>query len=130
MRAVVDTNVVVSGLLWTGPSHRILQLARAGTIDLFTSPILLAELDEVLNRKKFMRRLELARIEPRELVLEYAALARVVHPPGISPVIDQDPDDDAVLACAVAARASIIVSGDRHLLDLAVFRGIRILRAA
>lgn len=130
MRVVADTNVVVSGLLWTGPSRQILDRARAGRLDLFTGPILLAELDEVLTRKKFIPRLELARIEPRELVLEYSALARIVHPSGIPPVIDQDPDDDAVLACAVAARAAIIVSGDRHLLNLAVFHGIRILRAA
>ena len=130
MRAVADTNIVVSGLLWQGPSRRILERARAGEIELFTSSSLLAELQDVLSRRKFARRLELARVEPRRLLMGYAALARIVLPAEIPPTIADDPDDDEVLACAVAARAEIIVSGDSHLLALVEFRGIRILRAA
>jgi len=130
MRAVADTNVVVSGLLWSGPPRRILDLARAGAIDLFTSPELLSELEDVLSRRKFSRRLALAGVEPRELVLGYAALARVILPLEISPVIERDPDDDAVLACALTVRAEVIISGDRHLLDLKEHQGIRIVRAS
>jgi putative PIN family toxin of toxin-antitoxin system len=47
MRVVADTNVVVSGLLWHGPSRQLLNAARQGTVELFTSGVLLAELDEV-----------------------------------------------------------------------------------
>ncbi len=53
MRVVADTNVVVSGLLWYGPSRRILDLARAGTLELFTSAELLGELRDVLGRPNF-----------------------------------------------------------------------------
>ena len=130
MRAVADTNVVVSGLLWQGPSRRVLDLARAGRLDLFTSPALLIELEDVLSRRKFHRRLESVGVEPRDLVLGYAALARVVLPVEKPVVILQDPDDDEVLACALAARAGIIISGDRHLRSLQSFRGIQILTAA
>jgi putative PIN family toxin of toxin-antitoxin system len=130
MRAVADTNVVVSGLLWSGPSRRVLDRARAGAIDLFTSPELLSELEEVLSRRKFSQRLALAGVEPRELVLGYAALARVILPLEISPVIERDPDDDAVLACALTIRAEVIISGDRHLLDLKEHQGIRIVTAS
>ena len=130
MRAVADTNVVVSGLLWQGPSRRVLERARLGEIALFTSSALLAELQDVLSRRKFARRLELARVEPRRLLMGYAALARTVLPAEIPPTIVDDPDDDEVLACAVAAGAEVIVSGDSHLLALAEFRGVRILRAA
>lgn len=130
MRAVADTNVVVSGLLWQGPPRRVLAQARLGTVELFTSPAMLAELQDVLMRRKFARRLALARVEPRDLVLGYAALARIILPAEIDPTIADDPDDDAVLACALAARADVIVSGDRHLLKLREFQGIRILRAA
>jgi putative PIN family toxin of toxin-antitoxin system len=130
MRAVADTNVVVSGLLWQGPPRRILDRARTGSIELFTSPDLLAELEDVLGRRKFARRLDLAGIEPHELVIGYAALARVILPAAISPVIEQDPDDDAVLACALSARAELIVSGDRHLLNVKQHQGIRIVRAS
>ncbi|MFY9821990.1 MAG: putative toxin-antitoxin system toxin component, PIN family [Thermoanaerobaculia bacterium] len=130
MRAVADTNIVVSGLLWHGSSRRILERARLGEIELFTSSALLAELQDVLSRRKFARRLELARVEPLRLVLGYAALARIVVPAEIPPAVFDDPDDDEILACAVAARAEVIVSGDSHLLTLKEFRGIRILRAA
>jgi putative PIN family toxin of toxin-antitoxin system len=125
MWAVADTNIVVSGLLWHGPSRRILERARLSEIELFTSSALLAELQDVLSRRKFARRLELARVEPRRLLMGYAALARTVLPAEIPPTIADDPDDDEVLACAEAARAEIIVSGDSHLLALVEFRGIR-----
>jgi uncharacterized protein len=126
MRAVADTNVVVSGLLWQGPSRRVLDLARSGRIRLFTTAPLLAELEDVLSRNKLSRRLELASVAPRDLVLGYSALTNVVTPAPIDPVILADPDDDAVLACALAARAELVISGDGHLLDLREFRGIYI----
>lgn len=127
MRAVADTNVVISGLLWQGPSKRVLELARAGRIELFTSPALLAELDEVLQRKKFLRRVSAVGVQVRDLVLGYAALARIVHPSSVPAVVEADPDDDMVLACAVAARAAAIVSGDRHLQSLGEYQDIPIL---
>ena len=130
MRAVVDTNVVVSGLLWGGPARQILDRAHLGTIDLFTSPLLLSELEEVLSRGKFATRLKLVGSDPRNLFLTYSALAYLVFPHRITPVIERDPDDDAVLACAITAQAEVIISGDRHLLDLGEFQGIRIVKAA
>ncbi len=130
MRAVADTNVVISGLLWQGPSRRILDLARTGTLDLFTSPVLLIELEDVLGRRKFLRRLESAGVDPQDLVFGYAALARLVIPTEKPTVVLEDPDDDEVLACALSARAEVIISGDRHLRSLGSFRGIRIVMAA
>lgn len=53
MRAVADTNVVVSGLLWHGPPRQVLDAARNGVVSLFTSAELLAELEEVLSRESF-----------------------------------------------------------------------------
>ena len=116
MRVVADTNTVVSGLLWHGPPRQVLDAARAGTLQLYTTAVLLAELDEVLQRPKFAQRLTLAGVTTRTLVLGYAALARLIEPAVIVPVVEEDPDDDAVLACAVAAQAEAIVSGDSHLL--------------
>ncbi len=109
MRAVADTNVVVSGLLWSGPSRRVLDRARFGTISLFTSPVLLQELEEVMRREKFAGRLQLVGSAPHKLFLSYLALTRVVIPQEVPPIIEQDPDDDEVLACAAAARAEVII---------------------
>jgi putative PIN family toxin of toxin-antitoxin system len=129
MKIVPDTNTVVSGLLWQGAPHDILGLARAGKITLYTSPSLLAELRDVLNRPKFAARLKKAGTTPRKLSLEFASLAKLTHPEPIEPVILADPDDDAVLACAISADAQIITTGDSHLLELKTYRGISILTA-
>lgn len=130
MRVVADTNIVVSGLLWRGNPRRILDAARAGDIQLFTTPVLLTELEDVLSREKFAARLTAVGVTPHDLVLGYAALASVIEPAGLEPVIFADPDDDAVLACAVAARGDVIVSGDSHLLDLKRYLDVRVVTAA
>jgi len=53
VRFVADTNIIISGLLWHGPPRRVLESARAGDTELFTSPTILSELDDVLRRPKF-----------------------------------------------------------------------------
>ncbi len=130
MRTVADTNIVVSGSLWQGPPRQVLDAARTSKIELFTTATLLAELEDVLQREKFANRLRLAGVEAQTLVMGYAALATIVVPENIDPpVIAADPDDDEVLACAIAANARVIVSGDSHLLDLEEYRGVPVLTA-
>lgn len=130
MRTVIDTNLVVSGLLWHGAPRQVLEAARDGKLQLFTSATLLAELEDVLARSKFAERLAQAKVTAHTLVLGYAALAALVEPQVIPPEIKQDADDDAVLACAVAAQAEQIASGDHHLLELEEYRGIPIVTAS
>ena len=127
MRLVADTNTVISGLLWHGAPRRLLDAARAGKVSLFTSAVLLAELDDTLSRAKFAARLERAGVTRRVLVQGYATLATVVKPAAIPPAVLADPDDDAVLACAVAAQAQAVASGDSHLLNLKTYQDIPIL---
>ncbi len=117
-------------MLWRGNPRRVLEAAREGVIGLFTSAVLLDELEDVLSREKFAMRLEAAGVTAHELMLGYAALATVMEPGTIERVVLADPDDDAVLACAVSAGGEIIVSGDSHLLDLKQYQIIRILTAA
>ena len=130
MRVVLDTNVVVSGFLWGGVPRQLLQASRENRLRLFTSTPLLLELTDILGRTKFAHKLATAQLSIDQLVERYALLATVVHPAVIAPTILDDPDDDQVLACAIAAKAEIIVSGDRHLLDLREHQGIRIVMAA
>jgi putative PIN family toxin of toxin-antitoxin system len=129
VRVTADTNIAVSGLLWHGPPRDVLEAARAGDLQLFTTAALLAELQDVLARPKFAERLKRAGVTAHELVVGYAALATVVQPASIEPVVAEDPDDDAVLACAVACQAEVIASGDSQLLQLKEYAQIRILTA-
>lgn len=130
MRVVADTNIVVSALFWRGKPRQILDAARDEIIELFTSAMLLEELEDVLTREKFVALLDGAQVTAHELVLGYASLARMIEVEEIEPVILADPDDDDVLACAVSAQAGVIVSGDGHLLALKQYHEIRVLTAA
>ena len=130
MRLVLDTNTAISGLLWHGTPGKLIEAAHSKTVTLCTSAILLAELRGVLTREKFAKQLEARGLNVVEVFDGYAALTTIVVPAIIQPTIVNDPSDDAVLACALGAKAELIVSGDRHLLDLQEHQGIRIVTAA
>lgn len=129
MRVTADTNTIVSGSLWHGNPRRILEAAHSGTIELFTSLKLIAELEEVLSRGKFAAIISKAESSPREIVRNYRLVATVINAEPVDPVVIRDPDDDEVIACAVASRSEVIVSGDNDLLDLKRYKNIRILTA-
>lgn len=130
MRIVADTNTALSGLLWGGPPRRLIDLARERSLTLCTSIILLAELAEVIARDKFVQRIQLAALSAADLVQDYRRLAHIIEPQPLPAPVSRDPDDDHVLACAVAARADLIVTRDFDLLDLNAYQGIPILAAA
>ena len=131
MRVVLDSNIVVSALLWGGLPYRLLQLAVAGEIELLTSPALLAELADVLGRTHLAPRIASQNMSPEQLLAQYQSFAQLVSPDSVPAVIAADPDDDEVLAYAVAGHADLIVSGDRHLHSLGgSYSGIAIVRAA
>ncbi len=130
MRVTVDTNLVVSAFLWGGNPRRVLDAASDGVIDIFTSRDLISELDDVLRRDRFRQRIEAVNSSVDEILDEYIALAELIEVTDIDQVVLRDPDDDAVIACAVSGECELIISGDKDLLDLKEYRGIRILNAA
>lgn len=131
MRIVLDTNVVMSALLWRGPPYRLLEAIRQNArLQLYSSPVLLEELTDVLTRPAATKQLAVIGRTAREVIADYLEAVELVEPTEIPSVITRDPDDDHVLACAITARAEIIVSGDLDLLDLNTYRGIPIVKAA
>ena len=126
MRLVLDTSTAVSGLIWGGVPARLIDAAAAGMAQIISSVPLLDELHDVLFRKKFAAQLAEQGVDAADLFEGYAALVQLVVPAVIGPVILADPDDDIVLATAVACDADVIVSGDAHLLRIGEFQGISI----
>lgn len=130
MRAVIDTNVLIAALLWRGPPHALLVHMRVGAIRLVSSPTLLAELSEVIGRPKFDAILTRTNTSRERSMAEVRSLAEVVDPPPLPQPVCRDPDDDEVLALAIAAKVELIVSGDNDLLSLSSFQGIPIVAPA
>ncbi len=131
MRLVLDTNVVVAGLLWHGEPRRLIELIIDNeAVSLHCSPVLIAELANVLSYAKFAKRIVQFDTSIVALVAQYEALVKHVSPAHTPRVVLNDPDDDHVLACAVAAQAQLIVSGDKHLLTIKSYQDISIVTAA
>ena len=130
MRFVVDTNLLVSGVIAAGLPRQLLDAAKAGRFELCTSETLLAELLDVLSRPKFAARLAQAKLTPAGIVDDLRRIAIVVTPTSVPRVVPTDPDDDHVLAAALAGSANLIASGDkRDLLPLGSYQGIDIVTA-
>lgn len=125
-KVVLDTNVLVSAFLSNAgvPNQALLQ---AGiTYQLFISYDILEEVERVLRRSRIQRRVQLLGDEIRVFLAAIQSVADVVENPTPLRVIEDDPDDDLILGCAVGAKADYLVSGDTHLRKLRNYRGIQI----
>ena len=126
-KVVLDTNVLVSGVIASGYSASILDAARREEIKLVTSVHLLEEFSEVISRRHIARKYPKVAEEAESLLDFLRAFADMSSGIPDEKTISRDRDDDFVLACAVEGNADCIVSGDPHLLDLKTYRDIPIL---
>jgi hypothetical protein len=127
-RVVLDTNVFVSSLLVkAGLPAQVLDAWRARRYLLVISPALIAEVQATLQYPRLRRKYPLTdeEIERLTFLLEQDALL-VPGKAGVAGAIPQDPADEMVLACALDGQADVIVSGDRHLLELGAYQSIPI----
>lgn len=125
-RIVLDTNVLISAILFGGKPRRVLDLVISKSVDCALSFAILDELRDVLQRPKFGFPPDICLY----IVEELHGLCNIISPSVRVHAIRSDPDDNRILECAVEARAHFIVSGDPHLLDLGTFERIRILSPA
>lgn len=130
MRIVLDTNVIVSGLIAErGTPARLLDAVRRGHVVLVTAPVQVDEVIDVLARPKIAQRLTLGARE--QLASLFNDIAQVIT--GVLPPVNlsSDPDDNLILAIALAGHANLVVSGDKkHLVNLGSIEGIPILDPA
>jgi putative PIN family toxin of toxin-antitoxin system len=127
IRVVIDANLFVSALLKPASNpDEVIRLAREGKIQLIMSPEIIEEIRAVLLYPKIVKR---HRRTPDQIDLFLKKLTKVAIITQSGPKVDvikEDPSDNKYLACAVEGRAEYLISGDRHLINLRTFRGIRI----
>ena len=123
MKVVFDTNVLIAAFVAEGICSRLLVRARRRQFTLITCPFILGELERVLT-KKFL----VTKVQAREVLRLIAQAVEVnVHPIQVITGVCRDPDDDNILACALAAEAGYLVTGDADLLALRDFKGTSII---
>lgn len=123
MRVVLDSNVILSAILFGGKPRQVLEAALSGEIKMYVSEAILTELKGVFQRPKFGLSSEII----EAITSELASTAEWVHPTKHLAAIKDDPSDNEVIDCALEANADYIVSGDRHLLELGKCGSVSIL---
>ena len=124
MKVVMDTNVFVSGVFFSGPPYQILKAWQSGEFELAVSKEIMDEyrrVGEILAEE----RSEIALSPILKFVVEHA---KVYRPAKLRHSVSDDPDDDKFIACALACGSSTIISGDRHLLNVSGYQGIQIFK--
>ncbi len=126
LKVVLDTNVIISALLFGGNPDKILNLANEGVIKLIISPFILDETTNVL-----MRLFNWVEGEIQAVLTAIQEIAVVVQPQVKLSIIKEKDSDNRILECAVSGKADFIVSGDtKHILPLKEYQGIKILSPA
>ena len=114
MVVVLDTNVVLSAILFGGKPRQVLEAALSGTVRLYVSEPIVTELQSVLQRPKFGISAQFV----QTVISEIASIAGWVEPAEHFEVVKDDPTDNRFIDCAVAAKADYSVTGDNRLLKL------------
>lgn len=131
MRVVLDANVFVSALISRkGTPARLLECWQEERFDVVVSSAILQELDRVLHYPRLQRRYHLPEEDIRRFLRLLGRQAIGVAPSETLAVINRDPADNRYLECAIARNASVIVTGDQHLLELGEYEGVQILTPA
>ncbi len=124
LKVVMDTNVFVSGVFFSGPPYQILNAWQSGEFELVVSQEILDEyrrVGEILAKER--PKIDLNPI--LTFVLEHAKVYKSVK---LKEPVCEDPDDDKFFACALASGSRVIISGDRHLLKVSGYQGIEVLK--
>jgi len=124
-RVVIDTNIYISAIFWGGKPREVVDLGRDEKILVFTSSDIEREIVEKL-RTKF----KLGHEEIEYIISDFSTFTKPVEITSRIQAVLNDPDDDKFIECAVFGKAGFIISGDKHLLNMKEYHGIKILTAA
>ena len=126
MKVTVDTNILISGTLWSGDSDRILTLAEENKIRLILSEEIIEEYKEALEYEEIKEKIKIKKLQIKRSIEKIKSIADIVTPQRKIDIIKDDPDDNRILECADTGKVSCIITQDNHLLKIKEFEGIKI----
>ena len=129
MKVVLDTNIWVSAIIWGGIPEEIIVLGQKQLLSIATSQNLLSELESTLNKKKIQVKLEALNLKISSLISLVRESVTLYPIEEFNVPQLRDPDDNIVLATAIAAQSGVIITGDKDLLILGKHQNIRIVTA-
>lgn len=124
MKVIIDTNVFISGVFFSGPPSKILEAWRDGKVQLVVSREILQEYQHVLETMEE----EFTGVDVSEILELFTVKSELIAAPALIKAVCVDPDDDKFLACALASKVKHIISGDKHLLKVSGYRGVEVVK--
>lgn len=125
IKVVLDSNILISAFFWEGNERSILRDCREGIYHLVLSDFILEEVDRILQ-EKFGVEEHLTRSYIREIF----RFSEIVITKGLIDIIEEDPSDNRILETAVIGKVDFLITGDKHLLKVKEYQGIRIVRSS
>src|SRR3989338_5589119 len=130
MKITVDTNVLISATFWYGDSFRILERVENKEIELILSHEIIKEYEEVLAYNEIQEKIQAKQLTMKQTIQKIQTMATLVYPIEKVNVVKDDPDDNAILECALEGKVDFVITSDKHLLKLQEFKGMKILTPA
>lgn len=124
MKIVLDTNVFISGIFFRGPPYQILQAWRDNKLQIILSQEILEEYHRVAEELAA----QFLGVDLRPILELLTIKAELIPSYTLSESVSDDPDDDKFIACALASKTRVVVSGDKHLLKVSGYDGVEVVR--
>lgn len=124
MKVIIDTNVFISGVFFSGPPYKILDAWRDGKVQLVVAREILQEYQRVLETLGE----EFPGVDISGILELLTVKSELIAAPALLKAVCVDPNDDKFLACALASKVKHIISGDKHLLKVSGYRGVEVVK--
>ncbi|MBI2448070.1 putative toxin-antitoxin system toxin component, PIN family [Candidatus Microgenomates bacterium] len=127
MNIVLDTNIIISGLLWKGNAKVLFDFIEENEFTICLTPKILDEIKRVLEYPRIKKQLEKVSLEINEVLFFLLQYSEIYSDIEIFKVVADDPSDDMFVNCALLCGSQYIISGDQHLLKIKKFQNVAIL---
>jgi len=128
VKVTLDTNILISGTFWEGEAYKIIQLIEQKKIQCYLSKAILVEYNKVMHSGEILEKVEDHHLRIKSAIIKVIEMCNIVEPKIKVSAIPEDPADNKILECALAAKVDYIITYDEHILKLKEFEMIKIIK--